>query len=90
MKTIDFRKTPQHGTPMTSCDTCLTILQAGFRSARRKEEWLREYDFHLALAHGARPTASVTIPATREQSREAWRMTRIREKPRAKERGKPV
>jgi hypothetical protein len=62
---------------MTMCDTCLAILRGGLRSARHKEEWLREYDLHLALAHGIRSGVQVSTPATRELLREFWKKFRL-------------
>ena len=66
---------------MADCDTCLTILKAGLRSAHDKEEWLSGFNLHLSLAHGIRQAANGTTPVTREQLREFWRTFRFPENP---------
>ena len=68
------------------CDNCLVLLQAGRRSAHHKEEWLREYDSHLVLAHGAHPIDQLATPKTREGLREFWRTLNLPEKSREKQR----
>jgi len=70
---------------MATCDTCLVILRAGLRSAHHKEEWLREYNLHLALAHGIHPAPRVAAPSIREQLREFWRTFRLPENPNSME-----
>jgi len=61
------------------CDTCLDMLRAGLNGAYPVEDWQREYDLHLASAHGIHPTAQVAVPTTQQGLREFWRTFRLPE-----------
>lgn len=64
----------------TECDTCLCILRGGLISRYNKVEWLSEYYYHLATAHGIHQGDQAVAHTIQEQLGEFWRTFSLPEK----------